>query len=68
VNPIENPYVSGGSTSHAASVTYLSRGNVRPGMIVAGDAVVDAFAARGWSWGGYWDSPIDYQHFSASGR
>ena len=25
-----------------------------PGMIHAGDAVVDAFAARGWSWGGYW--------------
>ena len=26
------------------------------------DAVVDAFAARGWSWGGYWNNP-DYQHF-----
>jgi poly-gamma-glutamate synthesis protein (capsule biosynthesis protein) len=67
VNPIENPYVSSGSTSHAGSVTYLDRGNVRPGMITAGDAVVDAFAARGWSWGGYWSNPVDYQHFSASG-
>jgi poly-gamma-glutamate synthesis protein (capsule biosynthesis protein) len=36
-------------------------------MIVAGDAVVDAFAARGWAWGGYWSSPVDYQHLSASG-
>jgi poly-gamma-glutamate synthesis protein (capsule biosynthesis protein) len=67
VNPLENPYVSGGTTSHAASVPYLDRSNVRPGMIVAGDAVVDAFADRGWGWGGYWSSPVDYQHFSATG-
>ena len=37
-------------------------------MIHAGDAVVDAFAARGWSWGGYWSSLKDYQHFSTTGR
>jgi hypothetical protein len=67
VNPLENPYVSNGTTSHAASVPYLDRSNVRPGMIVAGDAVVAAFAARGWAWGGDWSSPVDYQHFSASG-
>jgi hypothetical protein len=29
--------------------------------------VVDAFAARGWRWGGYWSSGKDYQHFSTSG-
>jgi hypothetical protein len=67
VNPLENPYVSDGTTSHAASVPYLDRSNLRPGMIVAGDDVVDAFAAHGWAWGGYWSSPVDYQHFSASG-
>jgi hypothetical protein len=36
-------------------------------MIRSGDAVVRAFAAIGWSWGGVW-SPADYQHFSATGR
>jgi poly-gamma-glutamate synthesis protein (capsule biosynthesis protein) len=37
-------------------------------MIHAEDAVVRAFAAVGWGWGGYWDSLKDYQHFSATGR
>ncbi|MFF1613422.1 M15 family metallopeptidase, partial [Amycolatopsis sp. NPDC058278] len=21
------------------------------------------FTTRGWTWGGSWDTPIDYQHF-----
>ncbi|MPY96372.1 MAG: M15 family peptidase [Acidimicrobiia bacterium] len=68
INPIENPYVAGdGTTSHAASVTFLDRADVRPGMIVEGDAVVAAFDAYGWDWGGRWYSPLDYQHFSSSG-
>jgi hypothetical protein len=37
-------------------------------MIRAGDAVVLAFAAEGWGWGGNWSGDRDYQHFSASGR
>jgi hypothetical protein len=69
INPIENPYVStSGRTAHAASTPYLDRGDIRPGMIVAGDGVVEAFASVGWSWGGEWSPPIDYQHFSESGR
>jgi hypothetical protein len=68
INPIENPYVSGGSTSHRASVPYLRRSPRRPGMIVAGDAVTRAFANQGWGWGGLWSGAKDYQHFSASGR
>ena len=67
INPIENPYVAGGQTSHDASVTFVDRGSVRPGMIVEGDAVTAAFDARGWDWGGRWGAPIDYQHFSATG-
>jgi poly-gamma-glutamate synthesis protein (capsule biosynthesis protein) len=67
VNPFENPYVTNGRVLVPGSATYVDRSNVRPGMILAGDAVVDAFASRGWSWGGSWSSPIDYQHFSASG-
>ena len=69
VNPIENPYISGGSTSHRASVPYLNRSRVRPGMAVAGGTLVRAFAAEGWGWGGSWSgSTQDTQHFSYNGR
>ena len=68
INPIENPYVSGGRTSHAASRRYLDRSRVRPGMAVEGGALVRAFDRLGWGWGGRWSSAQDYQHFSASGR
>jgi poly-gamma-glutamate synthesis protein (capsule biosynthesis protein) len=68
VNPIENPYVDGGSTSHPASQPYLDRSSYRPGMAVAGGELVAAFAAAGWGWGGTWSGPVDHQHFSATGR
>jgi hypothetical protein len=68
VNPIENPYVSGGRTSHRASVPYLDRSRRRPGMAYDGGALVRAFDAIGWGWGGRWTSVKDYQHFSRSGR
>jgi hypothetical protein len=68
LNPIENPYVAGGRTSHPASVPYLDRSRRRPGMAVEGGAPVRAFEAVGWGWGGRWSGTKDYQHFSASGR
>ena len=68
LNPIENPYVSGGRTSHRASRPYVDRTRHRPGMAFEGGAVVRAFDAVGWGWGGRWTSVQDYQHFSASGR
>jgi hypothetical protein len=67
VNPIENPYVSGGSTSHPASVPFLDRSRERPGMAVEGGVLVRAFDAVGWGWGGRWGGTKDYQHFSMSG-
>ena len=66
VNPIENPYVSGGSTSHVASRPYVDRSK-RPGMAYEGGALVRAFDQIGWGWGGRWKSVQDYQHFSESG-
>jgi D-alanyl-D-alanine carboxypeptidase-like protein len=66
VNPVENPYVDGARVRPPAGRRFLDRRRVRPGMVVAGDAVVRAFAAIGWRWGGRW-SPPDYQHFSATG-
>jgi len=68
VNPIENPYVSGGSTSHSASRPYVSRTPRRPGMAYEGGALVRAFDRIGWGWGGRWTSVKDYQHFSETGR
>jgi hypothetical protein len=69
VNPVENPYVtSAGTTSHPRSVPYLDRTPYRQGMAVEGGALVRAFDAAGWGWGGRWSGAHDYQHFSASGR
>jgi D-alanyl-D-alanine carboxypeptidase len=68
VNPIENPYVSGGRTSHRASRPYVERTPRRPGMAYEGGPLVRAFDAIGWGWGGRWTSVKDYQHFSARGR
>jgi D-alanyl-D-alanine carboxypeptidase len=69
IDPIENPYVEGGTTSHIASRAYLDRSRHRPGMAYPGSVVVQAFAAVGWGWGGNWSGSVhDYQHFSVSGR
>jgi D-alanyl-D-alanine carboxypeptidase len=69
VNPIENPYVSGGRSSHRASAPYLDRARHRPGMAYAGGVLVNAFGAVGWGWGGSWAGSVrDYQHFSVNGR
>jgi hypothetical protein len=68
VNPFVNPYVKGGTVLPPGAARYADRTRNDPGMIHAGDEVVDAFAARGWAWGGYWTTLKDYQHFSTSGR
>lgn len=66
INPVQNPYVSGGRILPPAGSAYLDRSRRRPGMIVAGDPVVGAFRAIGWAWGGTFRTLKDYQHFSAS--
>ena len=69
INPVENPYVSSdGSVSPPEGRDYADRSQHRRGMIRAGSQIVKAFTSRGWGWGGNWDSPKDYQHFSASGN
>ena len=67
VNPIENPYVSDGRSSHRASAPYLDRSRHRPGMAYEGGVLVESFRAAGWGWGGSWSGIKDYQHFSVSG-
>ncbi|GAA3653508.1 hypothetical protein GCM10022237_11680 [Nocardioides ginsengisoli] len=58
VNPRENPYLTAQSPSDAHPTA-------GPGVIRDGDVVVRAFASIGWSWGGAWTGPKDYQHFTA---
>ena len=67
VNPVENPYVGGGQVLPPAGSAYARRPDVA-GVIHDGDAVVAAFGSVGWTWGGDWSGPRDYQHFSANGR
>jgi hypothetical protein len=68
INPVQNPYVRGSTVLPEAGRAYLDRSDLRPGMVVAGDVVVRAFAAAGWGWGGDFRTFKDYQHFSLSGR
>jgi hypothetical protein len=69
VNPIENPYVAAdGSTAHRRSIRFLDRRHHRRGMAYRGGVLVRAFADVGWRWGGTWSGPVDYQHFSSTGR
>jgi hypothetical protein len=68
VNPVQNPYVRGRLVDPPAGASWLDRGAATPGMIRDGDAVVAAFAAGGFSWGGHWSTAKDHQHFSTSGR
>jgi D-alanyl-D-alanine carboxypeptidase len=42
---------------------YLDRSRIDPGLLHDGDPAVHVFTDRGWRWGGYWRTPIDYQHF-----
>jgi hypothetical protein len=67
LNPIENPYTGCGRTRERASIRYLNRSKIRPGMVTP--AVVRAFRSIGWGWGGSWvGSTKDYMHFSSSGH
>ena len=72
INPVQNPYLTGSSVRPDkglpfASIDRSEAAQVPAGVIHADDVAVRAFAAIGWSWGGYWTT-ADYQHFSAGQR
>ena len=68
LNPVQNPYLVGDQVFPSAGAAHLDRTRDAPGMIHPDGPVVRAFAAIGWSWGGLWKDPVDYHHFSATGR
>jgi hypothetical protein len=67
VDPVENPYVEGGTVRPPRGRAFVDRSHLRPGMAVAGGALVRAFASVGWQWGGRWTASPDWQHFSRTG-
>jgi hypothetical protein len=71
VNPVQNPYLTEGAVHPPAGrflrIDRSAGARVPLGAIRADDVVVRAFARIGWTWGGVWAGPKDYQHFSAAG-
>ena len=71
INPVNNPYVtydSGGEpyVVDDKAVPYLDRTNPEAGamhMITHDDLCYRLFTERGYTWGGDWSNPVDYQHF-----
>lgn len=68
LNPFQNPYHKGDVVIPELASAYLDRDDLRPGMILPGDAVVTAFERIGWEWGGAWRTLTDPMHFSHNGR
>ncbi|HEX3707700.1 MAG TPA: M15 family metallopeptidase [Mycobacteriales bacterium] len=68
INTRENPYKLNGKILPPSGAKYADRSKHRRGMIFSHGAVVKAFDAVGWGWGGRWASTPDYQHFSVNGR
>jgi D-alanyl-D-alanine carboxypeptidase len=74
INPVQNPFLALSDATvkidPPAGADYLNRMSERPGKPKRrglAEAVVRVFANEGFLiWGGYWDNPIDYQHFQVS--
>jgi hypothetical protein len=74
LNPVQNPFLVLSDATvkiePPAGADYVNRMSVRPGKPPRhgiAEAVVRLFADEGFLiWGGYWDNPIDYQHFQIS--
>ena len=67
INPLYNPYYlsrRGRETIQPQSgKPYLDRASDYPYKIEEGDLCYDLFISHGFTWGGDWQSPKDYQHF-----
>lgn len=73
VNPAQNPYLTPTGVHPPAGAAFAAidrsaGAQVPPGVIRADDDVVRAFTRIGWSWGGAWRGPRDFQHFTALRR
>jgi len=57
--------VDNGEISHVNAEQYVDRSCGDPHVIVASeqDICYSTFTKYGFSWGGNWTNPVDYQHF-----
>lgn len=68
INPLHNPYVTyydwGMDTYFDASIPYMNREDSSlEHMINHEDLCYQLFTEHGFTWGGDWENPKDYQHF-----
>jgi hypothetical protein len=59
INPVQNPYFKG-------NIKLPPNGEYNPGTpgtLTKNHPLVKKFKSLGWSWGGDWSTPLDYQHF-----
>lgn len=68
INPLQNPYVAYNADGSFKEVykdmeMYIDRANGAPHMIGHEDVCYQIFTKYGFTWGGDWTDPIDYQHF-----
>lgn len=67
INPQQNPYVSYKNgypeCEHENALVYIDRATGLPHLITENDLCYQLFVARGYTWGGAWNSIKDYQHF-----
>lgn len=71
INPQQNPYVwydgnGNPNWSHANASDYIARDTGYAHVITTTDLCYQLFTEYGFSWGGNWDNPRDYQHFERS--
>ena len=63
INPLYNPYVSKKNISPVSGTIYANRNSNFEHQIQKNDVIYNIFKSKGWSWGGNWANPKDYQHF-----
>ena len=67
INPFQNPFVKGDLVLPELASAYRDRSWHRDGMFLPDSAAVRALTREGFTWGGTFSRPKDYQHFSRTG-
>ncbi len=68
LNPRQNPYVTYDASgtphwTHENASAYIDRDSGAPHVITHEDTAFRIFQKYGFTWGGDWKNPVDYQHF-----
>lgn len=63
INPLYNPYITSDGYTPVNAGAYVDRSADNPYKIDEDDLCCQLFEAKGFTWGGNWNSVKDYQHF-----